>query len=233
MIARNHPNIEMIKIVAQRLGKLVNEVAFLGGATTGLLITDPGVAEIRPTKDVDVIIEIFSCVEFQKLEEKLRQLGFKNSFEPDSPICRWIVDDIYVDVMPTNEEILGFSNTWYSDALKEAVEVEIDSNISIRLVTGPYFCATKIEAFYGRGQGDFLSSHDIEDIITIIDGRKEIISELRAAPEALKQFLSEHFKKFLRDDNFLESISAQFNPDPISQKRCDVIIERIQNMFFI
>ena len=93
---------------------------FLRWRNNGLLITDPGVAEIRPTKDVDVIIEIFSRVEFQKLEEKLRRLGFKNSFKPDSPICRWIVDDIYVDVMPTDEEILGFSNSWYSDALKNA-----------------------------------------------------------------------------------------------------------------
>lgn len=62
-----HPKakIKMIKIVAQRLNNLVNDIAFLGGATTGILITDPGVAEIRPTKDVDVIIEIFSRIEFQ------------------------------------------------------------------------------------------------------------------------------------------------------------------------
>ncbi len=140
------------------------------------------------------------------------------------------MDDIYIDVMLTNEEILGFSNTWYSDALKEAVEVEVDNDISIRLVTGPYFCATKIEAFYGRGQGDFLSSHDIEDIITIIDGRKEIIEKLTMAPETLKLFLADNLNKFLQDDNFMESISAQFNPDPISQKRCDVIIERIKKM---
>ena len=87
MIIDSHPNIEMIKVVAKRLGDLINEVAFLGGATTGLLITDPAVSEIRPTKDVDVIIELYSRIEFQKLEQKLRTLGFKNSFHPGSPIC--------------------------------------------------------------------------------------------------------------------------------------------------
>ena len=192
------------------------------------MITDQAVSEIRPTKDVDVIIELYSRIEFQKLEEKLRTLGFKNSIEPDSPICRWIVDDIIVDVMPTDEEILGFSNTWYSKALKESTKVTINNDISIRLVTSPYFCATKIEAFYGRGNNDFLGSHDIEDIITIIDGRKEIIDEIAKSSEALQAFLSEHFQTFLKDDNFLESISAQFNPDPVSQKRCDIIIDRIK-----
>ena len=41
------------------------------------------------------------------------------------------------------------------------------------MVTAPYFMATKIEAFYGRGGDDFLGSHDMEDIITVIDGRPD------------------------------------------------------------
>ena len=45
-----------IKAIAKKLGPLRERVVFLGGATTGLLITDPAAPPIRPTEDVDVIV---------------------------------------------------------------------------------------------------------------------------------------------------------------------------------
>lgn len=159
-------------------------------------------------------------------------MGFKNSMLPDSPICRWEVNDILVDIMPTDETILGFSNKWYLDALRSAVKKRIDDLI-IRIVTSPYFCATKIEAFHGRGHNDFLGSHDIEDIINLIDGRKELLFEIEQADDALKEFVAANFKVFLSQGDFIESISAQFNPDPVSQQRSDVIIDRMQRIVSI
>ncbi len=156
-------NLEMIKIVAFRLGSLRKRVAFLGGSATGLLITDSAAPEVRPTRDVDIIVEIASRLEYYKLEEKLRNLGFVQSMERDDPVCRWKVEKIKVDVMPTNEDILGFSNRWYSGAIKYSKLIELDANLEIRLVTAPYFLATKLEAFSGRGRGDFLCSDDIAD----------------------------------------------------------------------
>ena len=46
-------SLEMIILVARRLGTLRDEVAFLGGATTPFLITDPVYPQVRPTLDVD------------------------------------------------------------------------------------------------------------------------------------------------------------------------------------
>ena len=174
----NIANIERIKTVAEKIKPLIDKVAFLGGATTGLLITDPAAAEIRPTLDVDIIIEIISRGEYYKLEETLRSLGFDQSMKKDDPICRWLINDIIIDIMPTNEKILGFSNQWYSEALKNSVYMEIEKNISVRIVTAPYFMATKIEAFYGRGNNDFFLSHDMEDMISVIDSRKELLEEI-------------------------------------------------------
>ncbi|GAB6097210.1 hypothetical protein JCM14469_34640 [Desulfatiferula olefinivorans] len=185
--------------------------------------------DIRSTKDVDVIVEVASRLEYRHLETRLRQLGFKNSMLPDSPICRWEVDDLLVDIMPTDETILGFSNRWYLDALRSAVDKCID-NLSIRIVTAPYFCATKIEAFHGRGKNDFLGSHDIEDIINLVDGRKELVTEIDQAEDALKAFVATNFKVFLSQRNFIESIYAQFNPDPVSQQRSDVILKRMSKI---
>ena len=91
-------NLDMVAQVARRLGDLREEVVFLGGAVTALLITDPGAPEIRPTDDVDVIAEVISHAAYGKLSERLRKLQFKEDVEEGAPACRWVIDGIKVDV---------------------------------------------------------------------------------------------------------------------------------------
>ena len=129
----------MIKDVARRLGPLRDRVAFLGGAATVLLITDPAAPEVRPTRDVDVIAEITSRIEYYRLEETLRELGFVQDVADEGPICRWSVGGLVVDVMPTDEKTLGFSNRWYRAAIRESVYVDLEPGLTIRLVSAPYF----------------------------------------------------------------------------------------------
>lgn len=74
----------------------------------------------------------------------------------DDVICRWRYDDIILDVMPTDEKILGFSNRWYPAAIQSASEYVLSDVITIRLIAAPYFLATKLEVFRQRGQNDFL-----------------------------------------------------------------------------
>ncbi len=223
-------NLAMIKIVAEHIGDLREAFVFLGGASTCLLITDTAAPEIRPTLDVDIIVEVASRLDYHKLEEMLRQLGFRQGTEPDDPICRWVVEDVKVDVMPTDEDILGFSNKWYSQAIEKSNVVEIEANLKIRMVTAPYFLATKIEAFYGRGKKDFLASHDMEDIITVIDGRQEIIKEIYASSSDLRAYLSDQFQDFLTNELFIESLSAHLLPDKASQARVPILLERIRKI---
>ena len=109
----NDPNVAMMELVAERLGEAMREeFVFIGGAVTGLLITDPGQPAIRPTEDVDLIVHAAVRADYQRVEEGLRKRGFVNDLSKDAPICRWRVGGVTVDVMPTLEEILGFTNRW-------------------------------------------------------------------------------------------------------------------------
>jgi len=81
--------------------------------------------------------------------------------------------------MPLDEKILGFSNRWYRAAMEAATMHHLLRDLEIRVVTAPYFLATKLEAFRGRGRGDFLASHDLEDLIFVIDGRSTIVDEYK------------------------------------------------------
>lgn len=111
-----------LRTVAEQLGALRRDVVFLGGATLELFITDPAAGAPRPTRDVDVIIELVSYAEYVQLQERLRELGFQEDSSPGAPLCRWETRGIKVDVMPTREDILGFTNRWYDAAMREASE---------------------------------------------------------------------------------------------------------------
>jgi hypothetical protein len=73
-------------------------------------------------------------------------------------VCRWVQQSVILDVMPLDEHLLGFSNRWYRAAMEAAVIHRISADLDIRVVTAPYFLATKFEAFRRRGQVDLFAS---------------------------------------------------------------------------
>jgi predicted nucleotidyltransferase len=225
-----NPNLAQLLAAAAKLEPLLDQIAFVGGAVTGLLLTDPAAAPVRPTLDVDAIVAIGSYVEFTFLENRLRDLGFDHSHSEGAPICRWVSGDLILDLMPTDPSILGFTNRWYSPALACARKFEI-GKYEIRVITAPYFLATKLEAFHGRGKNDF-SSHDLEDIVTVIDGRPELVEEVHAAPVDLQRYLSNDFKALLSNRNFLDALPGHLLPDMVSQQRASLVLGRIKQLVF-
>ncbi len=221
---------EMIRQVAKKLGPLRLKVAFLGGSATGFHITDEAEPEIRATKDVDLIVEVASRLEFHQLEKSLRELGFYQKMQEDDPICRWYIKDKIVDVMPTDENIIGFSNRWYLPAIKNSERIELEPKLEILIVTAPYFLGTKLEAFFGRGRGDYLASHDMEDIINLINGRVEIVEDIRNSEPNLKDFITKSLQGFLDDELFLEALPGHLLPDQASQSRRPILLERIKKI---
>src|SRR5947207_12600917 len=99
--------------------------------------------------------------------------------------------------MPARAGILGFENPWQAEALPHAVERELPSGARIRAVSPPYLLATKLEAFKGRGRGDFLGSRDFADIVAVLDGRAELTTEVAAAPGDVRRYLGEEARRLL------------------------------------
>lgn len=225
----NDPNVAMMELVAHRLGEgLREQLVFLGGAVAGLLITDPAQPAIRPTEDVDLIVQAAVLADYQRVEEALRRQGFVNDISLDAPICRWLIGAVVVDVMPTLEEILGFSNRWYPLALATAEKALLPSGTMIRLVTAPVFVATKFEAFAGRGKNDYLFSHDLGDLISVIDGRDELIEECRRLDDELKDYLRDRTLRLLATPAFLDALPGHLPGDAASQDRLPDLIDKLQ-----
>ncbi|MGD1024080.1 MAG: hypothetical protein ABR880_14940 [Candidatus Sulfotelmatobacter sp.] len=224
-----NPNLNQLILAATRLEPLLDWIAFVGGCVTGLLVTDTGAAPVRGTIDVDVIVEAASYAQFTVLEEHLRRLGFHEYRAEGAPICRWAHGDLILDFMPTDPSILGFSNRWYGPALATAQKVLADK-YEIRVITAPYFLATKLEAFRGRGKNDFRMSHDLEDIVTVIDGRAELMEEVRHARADVQKYLSDEFGDLLSNRDFLEALPGHLLPDAASQQRLELVRRRMSQL---
>ena len=144
-----------------------------------------------------------------RLETRLRTLGFRNDLDVK---CRWKFAGIVVDIMPTDESILGFSNVWYVPGMASAEKHLLPNGTEIRVFKLPYFLASKAAAFQGRGNNDFQGSKDFEDLITVIDARPQVLSEL-APYSDVTDYLREVIAQWEKHPNFLENIMGQL-PSP-------------------
>lgn len=221
------PNLQRVELVAAALGEMCDELVFVGGCAAGLLCTSAQAPPPRATFDVDLVAEVAALVGYHALEARFAKHGFKRDMAPDAPICRWRIGSVEVDLMPTDERVLGFSNRWYPLAIASASTVSLPSGRRIRLVSAPAFLATKFEAFATRGANDLMISHDFEDIISVIDGRPEIESEIATAGGELAAYLASRFHAILSHPNFDNTLPGLVVFDELYQSRIENVRRRI------
>lgn len=225
----NDINVLMLESVAQRLGDdLLGELVFVGGAVAGLLITDPAMPAIRPTEDVDLLVRALTLADYHRVGDTLVARGFAHDMSPDAPICRWRVGGVAVDVMAALEGILGFSNPWYPLALDTAEPLALPGGTVIRLVAAPVFLATKLEAFSGRGRGDYLFSHDLGDFLAVIDGRDSLVDECRSSNAGLRAYLRERVAGLLATSAFIDALPGHLPGDAASQQRLPDLEDKLR-----
>ncbi len=217
----------MLRQVATELKPVLPDIVFVGGAITSLFLDEIDESDVRRTDDVDIIVEVVTYASFARFEESLRSLGFRHSSEHGAPICRWNIKGIKVDIMPTRGAILGFRNRWYPMAFDTAVTRRLDTDIELRHASAPCFLATKIDAFDDRGAGDFYTSHDIEDIVSVINGRSSVVNDCRTSPSDVCAYLADRFADFARNATFRDALSAHLRPDEVSQSRKATVLDRL------
>ena len=228
MANTQNPNLEILELAIHRLGELADDLVFVGGCATGLLLTDPAAAPVRATYDVDAIAQVLSRAEYYQFAEKLKGKGFREDAEEGAPMCRWRHENVILDVMPIDPNILGFGSDWYQEAQENAVKFALPSGNTIFLITSSFFLITKLDAFNGRGKGDYMQSHDIEDIVTVLDGRPELLDELEKAEPKVKQELASRFEALRQNTKFIDAVAGHLAPDAASQARLPRIIGRIE-----
>ncbi len=198
-------HIDLITTVAKALEEINEQVVYVGGAIVSLYITDPGAPDVRPTDDVDIILEITSVGKLEDLRLELREKGFIQSSE-DDVICRFRYKGVKVDVMATKEVGWAPANPWFEPGFHDLETREVN-DIKIRILSLPYYLASKLTAFRSRAK-DPRTSHDLEDIVYILDNRDDITNQFKSAQEDVKIYLKKEFSEIIEDDAIREAILA-------------------------
>ena len=228
--AADNPNLATVENAVTALGDVTDSLVFVGGCATGLLLTRVRANQIRTTRDVDVVTRVATIGEYHTMESRLRTRGFMPDTSPDAPICRWVNAGVTLDVMPSEPGVLSFHNRWYPLVVTSAQQVELPSGRNIKLITAPVFIATKLEAFKGRGRGDFLMSHDLEDIVTVVDGRPALAEEVRAADRDLRAYIKEEISILIQQSEFLDALAGHLPGDAASQARLPNLTRQLSEL---
>jgi hypothetical protein len=195
----------MLHTVAGGLDYLLPGVVFVGGSVTEIYATDAAATDIRPTNDVDLVVELITYSAFSQLEEQLRKLKFMNDTE-DGVICRWRYAGIKVDIMPVDASVLGFTNIWYEKGISHTFDYTFEDGLKVRLFKPAYFLASKFVALKNRGGNDLRTSSDFEDIIYVLDNRPHLLKEIKESETDVAAFLKEECNQLLARSGLQEAV---------------------------
>ncbi|MFK5924481.1 MAG: hypothetical protein QM496_20080 [Verrucomicrobiota bacterium] len=220
--------IEILLPVVERLEDAEIPFVLIGGITVPFYFSDLSIDHFRPTKDVDVIVAATQFLRFEQVEEKLRRVGFRNHPEV---IHRWLLGATLVDIMPASSDLMDTINRWYPITFATAEPFELSPAQAALMASPACFLATKMEAFANRGGGDFLGSHDLEDIVSVIDGRPAIVEEVESrCPFEVREFIRDTTKRFLSNHDFMDALEGHLPQEHREPKRLQALIERMQRL---
>lgn len=226
------PTLEWIEKVAEALSSLDQEFVFVGGATLPFYLRKSVWNQARPTKDVDVVLELLTFKDVRRFEDELLSIGFENDTRKGAPKCRFIYKEIAVDILSTDREAQGFKSKWYQDGFKHAKVAPDASSPKIKIFTLPYFLASKIDAFHDRGKSDFLASKDLEDIVSIFDANPEsdLEKEVSQAPADVKIYLKENLANLLDDYRFADAVPGAVFSRQLANEASEKVLNRVRSL---
>ncbi|MBF0446137.1 MAG: hypothetical protein HQL68_11165 [Magnetococcales bacterium] len=215
-------NINRINTIAKHLRGLLEEVVFLGGACIQFYLDDPELTPVRETKDIDGVFKVITKSEVMLLANKLRQLGFKEVSDSKN-IYRWTKNKIIFDAVPQSEyDPFLEKNPWFNGFLTHSQEQDL-IDYKIKILKLPYFIITKLDAHADRGKSDYLSSHDFEDIITIIEGRSDY-SEFKVLPDEGKKYVCAQLNEIIQDPKFEPLLPGLITPEVSTQAQMVTLV---------
>lgn len=223
MLKNQTINIKVVEKVAIALEELNNDVIYVGGAVISLYVTDQGAEQPRPTKDIDISVQIGTYTQMDELREKLALKKIYPALS-EKVMYRYSYEDILIDFIPFEETPLGPTNSWLKPGFEKAYPVNI-GELEIKILPISLFLATKWEAFKSRGS-DPRTSHDFEDIIYIIDNNKEVVEDVRNANKDVQEYLKEMSNEILNHPSRNEIIECHINPFTVNERR-EIVIKKL------
>lgn len=218
-----------IATVARALAGESPPVVFVGGTVTALYPLHAGV-DVRPTLDVDCVVDLATTAEYYAFVGRLRRRGFTECTDENAPLCRLVYAGIRVDLVATSDTGVGPTNRWYAESVANAAIHRLAGDLEVRAITPLFFVATKLEAFRGRGLGDYLASHDLEDILTVLAGLGELREQIRREDSTVARAVRAELVDLRAKDAFIDAVPAHFEGNETEQARADEVLDWLASL---
>jgi hypothetical protein len=212
-----------VATIARGLGDERHRVVFVGGTVTALYPLEGG-SDVRPTEDVDCIIDVATTAAYYAFVQGLQSKGFAPCTDEGAPLCRLVCRGTRVDVVGTEPTGVGPTNRWYRDAMVEAATYPVAVDLEVRAITPVYFVATKLEAFEGRGEGDYQASHDLEDALFVLAGLPDLREQIARGSSQVERAVRVELAALATKASFIDAVRGHFEGDNAGQARASRVV---------
>ncbi len=216
-----------IETIARAVEHGPDKLVFVGGTVTALY---PLEGNIRPTLDVDCVVDVTTTSAYYDVVKRLHNLGFKACTDEGAPLCRLVYRGILVDLVATPALPVGPTNRWYRDAVKEAGLYEVASDLTVLAIIPMYFVATKLEAFRSRGGGDFAASHDLEDVLTVLGGLPDLRNAIDIETSEVALALRSELAALAVRGAFIDAVPGHCDGEATGQGCADVVLDWLESV---
>lgn len=213
-----------IAAVGRALGNVTPRVVFVGGTVTALYPLEGGV-DVRPTVDVDCVVDLATTADYYAFVDRLRPRGFRECTDENAPLCRLICGEIRVDIVATADTGIGPTNRWYRDAVNDAASYVVDEGFEVLAITPVYFVATKLEAFHARGRGDYQASHDLEDLLAVIAGLPTLHTQIDQEATPVATAVRRELIALGKVESFVDAVPGHFASNAAGAARANLVLD--------
>lgn len=204
------PQLENLAKVAAALREIRGErFVFAGAGVLPLFLDADFPGKLRPTKDTDVAVPVLHYGEWSRLRDALKAAGFHERADPEitQPIVFWL-GDIRADFMPVRMPDFRMEDRWLSLGFDLAEPDELENGEHILRLPVSIWLVAKIQAFEDRGRRDVLMSKDLEDIATLMIGRRSVVQDVRDAHAEVRARAIEAFRRWRSEPEVLDALDG-------------------------
>ena len=188
-----------LAIAARAIEPILTRVVFAGPPVVDLLMNDPGVRTPQLNFAADSVLQLLSTSMVDRLGIDLQKLGFTRIGRTERA-DRWrVADDVTVDLIQVRTDDADPDQLCLEYATLLTLPFTVDDRLTVRIVAAPAMLALECAAFIKSGARP-LDSEELERVVLLIAGRKEVEKECVAAPPELRSIISAVLAGLIRGD---------------------------------
>jgi|ERR1035437_2504078 hypothetical protein len=223
------PEHERLTIAARAIEPILNRVVLVGPPVVTLLMNDSTLHTPDVTFAADSTLQLLSTSMIDRLGVELQKRGLSPVWRAGGA-DRWRVsDDVAIDLIQVRTDDGDPEQLWLEYATLLTLPITVGRQLVVRIAGAPAMLALELASFR-RKQVRTIESEELERVVLLVAGRKEIERECAVAPPELRSIIVSSLARLSGDDT-LEILIQRALPDSVNLPALGTRVrERIRRM---